>query len=275
MRIHVLDQVQHSHRVSRLIVVPRYQFDKIIRQGNTGLFIKDAGMSVTNKVGRDNTFVGVTQDAVHFTVGCRLDGGTNGFVRGTLFQAARQIDNGDVNGGDPKGHAGQFPVEFRNDLTDRFCGTGTTGDDIVTGGTSSTPILLTGTVDRLLSGRDGVDRGHETLLESEFIIDNLGQWCETIGRTGCVGDDIHGRLVLFVIDTHDKHGGIRGWGTDDHLFGTTGKVGRRLFGRGKDSRRLDDVVGIGRSPLDFRGIFLIEYFDLFAVNRHGTVGFVV
>ena len=58
-------------------------------------------------------------------------------------------------------------------LSDGFGGASRGWGDILTSTTAISPCLGRGTVDGLLGGGVSVDSGHESLFDSESIIDNL------------------------------------------------------------------------------------------------------
>ena len=61
------------------------------------------------------------------------------------------------------------------DLADSLSSSRRRGDDVLSGTTTSTPVLLAGTIDGLLCGRVRVYRGHETLLDTVDVVDHLGE----------------------------------------------------------------------------------------------------
>mmetsp|Transcript_86431 Transcript_86431/g.129610 ORF Transcript_86431/g.129610 Transcript_86431/m.129610 type:complete len:345 (+) Transcript_86431:45-1079(+) len=272
---HVLDEVKDTVGVSGLVVIPRNKFDEVVSKGNSGLLVEDRRVRVRDEVGGNNIFIGVSKNSSHRTLGGGLDGGADGLVRGTLLQSASQVNNGNVDGRDTEGHSGELSIQFRNDLSDGLGGSGGRRNDIVASGTSSAPVLLRRSVNGLLRGGDSVDSGHQTLLKSEFVVDNLGDRSQTVGGTGCVGNNIHGRIVFLLVHTHHEHGGIRGGSRDDDLLGSTGQVGRCLFGGSENTSGFDDVIGTGRSPVNFRGVKFSEDLDGLSVNADGVCLLVV
>mmetsp|Transcript_17888 Transcript_17888/g.26244 ORF Transcript_17888/g.26244 Transcript_17888/m.26244 type:complete len:338 (-) Transcript_17888:429-1442(-) len=111
-----------------------------------------------------------------------------------------------------------------------------------------------------------MDSGHETLGDSELIIDNLSKRSKTIGGTGGVGYNIHGGLILFLVNSHNEHRGISGRSRDDDLLGTSNHMGGSGLGGGEYSSGLNDVVGTSRSPLDLGGVHLTRYLDGLSIN---------
>lgn len=187
-------------------------------------------------------------------------------VGSTLLDADSQVDNGDVGGGDTHGHASELAVEVRNDLADGLGGTSAAGNDVLSSGTATTPVLGGRAVDDLLGGSVGVDGGHETLNDGELVVDDLGERGQAVGGAGRVGEHVDVGLVGLVVDAHDEHGGISGGSRDDNLLGTTLQVSASLVLGGEDTSGLDDVVGAGLAPGNLGGVLLCVELDGLAVD---------
>ena len=82
------------------------------------------------------------------------------------------------------------------------------------------------TVDGLLGGGGGVDGGHQTLDDTEIIMDNLGERGQAVGCAGSVGDDSVLGVVCIQVDTANEHWGISGRSGDYDLLGATLQMGR-------------------------------------------------
>jgi hypothetical protein len=195
-----------------------------------------------------------------------FDGVGDLLVRGRLLQADSQVDDGDVGGGDTEGHAGDLAVQGRNNLADGLGGTSAAGDDVLGSTTATTPVLARGTIDGLLGGGVGVDSGHETLNDTELVVDDLDKGSQAVGGARSVGDNVGSTVVLLVVDTHDEHRGISGRSRDDDLLGTTSKVSLGLVNGGEDTGRLDNVLGASLAPLDVGGVALRVEADGLAVD---------
>lgn len=260
------DEVNDTAGVTPLVVVPGDELDEVRVEGDTGLGIEDGGVVVTVEVGGDNLVLGVAEDALELTLGGGLENLLNLVVGGGLLDTASKVDDGDVGGRDTHGHTGQLAVKGGDDLADSLGGTGGGGDDVLGGGTATSPVLGGGGVDGLLGGSVGVDSGHETLKETELVVDNLGEGSQAVGGAGGVGEDVDVSLVVGVVDTHDEHGGVSGGGRDDDLLGTTLQVSGGLVVGGEDTGGLDDVGGTGLAPGDRGRVLLLEEADLLAVD---------
>lgn len=195
-----------------------------------------------------------------------MDGLLDLLVRGTLLNAAGEVDNGDVGGGDTHGHTGELAVELGNDLADSLGGTGGRGNDVLRSGAATAPVLARGTVDGLLGGGVGVDGGHETLNDGVLVVDDLGEGSKAVGGARGVGEDGDVRGVALLVDAHDEHGGVGGGSGDDDLLGATLQVGGGLLGGGEDTGGLDDVLGALLGPGDGGRVALGVEGDLLAVD---------
>jgi hypothetical protein len=187
---------------------------------------------------------------LHGGLGGLLDDGLDLLVVGALLDADGKIDNGDVGSWDTHGHAGKLAVQDGDNLSDGLSGTGGGWDDVLGRSAASTPVLGGWAVNGLLGGGVGVDGGHEALNDSEVVVDDLGERCQAVGGARGVGDDVEVGLVGLLVDTHDEHGGIGGWGRDDNLLGATLQVSGGLLGGGENTGGLDDVVGTSLGPWD-------------------------
>jgi len=116
-------------------------------------------VSVSVQVGRDDVILSVGKNTwilklalktslnaeqkltLVWTLGSLLDSGLDLIVTGTLLNAAGKIDDGNVGGWDTHRHAGKFAVERWDNLADGLGGTGAAGDNVLSSGTSTTPVL--------------------------------------------------------------------------------------------------------------------------------------
>jgi hypothetical protein len=177
-------------------------------QGDTGLSIEDGRGGVSVHVGRDDLVLGVVEDSGKGTGGGLLDGLLDLVVGGSLLEADGQVNDGDVLGGDTHGHSGELSVKLRDDLSDGLGGSGGGGDDVGGGGTSSSPVLGGRSVNGLLGGGVGVDSGHESLNDSELVVDDLGERSQAVGGARSVGENVDVLGVLVEVDSANEHGGI-------------------------------------------------------------------
>lgn len=99
------EEVAHTAGVTPLVVVPGNQLDEFVIQLNTGGGIEDGGSSVADKVGGDNSLVGVLDDALERTIGGLLDGVFDLFVGCALVEADDEVNDGDIEGGNTEREA--------------------------------------------------------------------------------------------------------------------------------------------------------------------------
>ncbi|EEQ39295.1 glyceraldehyde-3-phosphate dehydrogenase [Clavispora lusitaniae ATCC 42720] len=116
-----------------------------------------------------------------------------------------------------------FTVQFWDNLTNGLSSTGGRWNDVTGSSSTSSPVLVGWTVNGLLGGGDRVDSGHQTFLNTEGVVDNLGQWSQTVGGTGSVGNNALTSVLVFV-DTNDEHWSVSGRSGDDNLLGTSVNV---------------------------------------------------
>ena len=145
-----------------------------------------------------------------------------------------------------------------------------------------------------------MDRAHQAFDDAELVVNNLCQRRQAVGRARCIGDLasdgvrlVYMRLkhtyhsvfgvVRVKVNPDDKHRGIRRRRGDDDLLSTTLQMGRcsnednsvtftdrlrkySLIDGGENTRRLNDVVGANRTPLDVGRIALLEDRDAETVD---------
>jgi len=238
----------------------------VLVKEDTGSGIEDGGAGVTNEISGDNLVLSVTNNTLKRTLSGSLDNLLNVIVRSSLLETDSQVNNGDIDGGDTEGKTGELTVELGDDLTDSLGSTGGGGDNVTRGGTATSPVLVGRTVDGLLGGSDGVDSGHQTLNDTEVVVDDLGKGSQTVGGARSVRDDLEVRSVLVLVDTDDEHGSVSRRSRDDNLLGTTLQVSRGLLGGGENTGGLNNVVGTGLTPRNGSGITLAKDGDLLAIN---------
>jgi len=267
----VEQEVADTPRVTPLVIVPGDQLDEVLVQLDTGAGVEDGGSRMADEIGGDDSFLSVLDDALVRPLGSSLDGSLDLIVGSLLLKADDKINDRDIDGGDTEGKAGKLAVEGRNDLSDSLGGTGGRRDDIVADGTTTTPVLVGRAVDGLLSGSGRMDSGHQTLDDTEFVVDNLGEGGQAVGCAGSVGDDGVLGIVLVQVDTTNEHWGVSGRSGDDDLLGATLQMSTGLFGGSEDTSGLDNVISIDGAPRDVTGISLRENADGLALDDKFTI----
>ena len=263
----MLHQVDNTSRVTVFVIVPGDKLDEVRVEHDSGLGIEDGRSQVTFEIGGDKRLVTVSQESLLASFGVGLDEGTDFFVGGGLLDSAGQVNNGDINGRDTECHTGDLSNQRRNDLGDSDGGTSGGRDDVTGSGTSSTPVLSGGGVNNSLGGGHGVDGGHESFFDNEFIVDGLDHRGKSIGCARSTRDEVFGSIVFGFVDTHDNSlGVILGRGRVDDLLGTSIKDGLGRFLGEEDSGGLANVVSTEGTPTDFLRITASGGLDLLSVK---------
>ena len=87
-----------------------------------------------------------------------------------MLQAAGQIHNQHIEGGDMEGSASKFPVQFRDDFAHSLGSGSGSRDDFLGSPSAITPQIARVPIHSLLGGSDGVDYGHESLHDAIFPV---------------------------------------------------------------------------------------------------------
>ena len=119
-----------------------------------------------------------------------------------------------------------------------------------------------------------MDGGHQGLLDTELLVDDIGQRRKAVSGTAGVGDDAHIAAVFIAVDAEDKgrRGIVLGGGRQDDLLGAALEMAGGLIGGVVGTGGLDDVLRAAVCPVDHGGIGLAVYLDLAAVDDQVTAG---
>jgi len=118
----------------------------------------------------------------------------------------------------------------------------------------------------------GVDGSHETLDNSEFLIQHLSNWGKAVGCARGIGDDVLRSIVFKMIDTIDICGGaILSGSREDNFLGTTSKMSRSLLLGQESTSRFTDNGSVVIAPLNVGGVLLCEEMNGVAINLNGFV----
>mmetsp|Transcript_16768 Transcript_16768/g.34365 ORF Transcript_16768/g.34365 Transcript_16768/m.34365 type:complete len:310 (+) Transcript_16768:326-1255(+) len=228
-------------------------------------------MPVRDEVRGHNVLVLVSKNALHLTLRRLLDGRTDSLIRSTLVQTCRQVNNRHIRSGDTERHSCQLAIQLRNHLPNSLSSSCGRGNDVVACSPASPPVLLRGTIHSLLGRSDSMDSGHQTLLQTKLIIDDLGKGSKAVGGAGRVGHHIHGALILLLVDSHDKHGGITRGSRDDNLLCSSLHVHGSLLSGGENTGGFNDVISTRAAPLDLGGVHFAKDLDILAINGQGII----
>ncbi len=269
-------EVEHLVGEAPLVVVPGDQLDEVAVQGDAGLGVENGGVGIGAEVGGNDLLVHVLQNALHRALGGGLDGGADLVIGGGLLETDGQVHDGHVGSGDTHRHAGELAVQGRDDLADGLGSAGAGGDDVVVNGTGAAQILLLReAVHDGLGGGGGVHGGHQTLNNTEVVVDDLGDGRQAVGGAGGVGHELHVGGVLVQVDAADEHRGVvlRGAGHHDDLRAGV-DVSLRLGLVEVNAGALQNVLHAELAPGDEGGVavgLVGENLDDLAVDGNGAV----
>ena len=117
-----------------------------------------------------------------------------------------------------------------------------------------------------------MDGGHETLLDTPVIVQNLGDWSKAVGGAGGVGNNGHVLVVLLVVDTNDEDWDVvLWWGGEDNLLGSSLDVKITLVLGKENTGGLANVVGSNSTPSDLGWISLVEDLDGVSINLDASI----
>lgn len=97
------EEIANTARVTPLVIVPSNQLDKVSVEGNSGLGVEDRRVAVTDEVSGDNILFSVAHDALERTLRGSLHSLLNLVVGSGLLEAANEIHDGNIEGGDTEG----------------------------------------------------------------------------------------------------------------------------------------------------------------------------
>src|SRR5690606_20478539 len=170
-----------------------------------------------------------------------------------------------------EGHPCELTVQLRDHLANSFGGASARRNDVLQDSTTAAPILLGGTIHRLLGSSRSMYRGHEATLDAEVVVEYLGDRRQTIGGARRVRD-IGLSSVAAVVDAHDEHGGvIFGGSRHDYLLSASLDVTVCAVLTEENARCFDNDFSTDFAPLELGRIRLSRYADGLAVHHEGTI----
>ena len=265
-------EVEHLVREAPLVVVPSHELNEVVVQSEAGLCVENAGVGIGDEVSGDDILVDILDNALHGAFGCCLDGGADLIVACALFEAAGEVNDGDIGAGDTHRSAGQLAVELGDDLADSLGCAGGGGDDVAVNTTTEAPILLGEAVNDFLSCGVCVDGGHKTLDDAKVVVDDLGEGSQAVGGAGCVGNDLYVGSVAVKIDTADEHRGIvlGRAGQHDDLCACI-NVSLSLLGGEESAGALENILNTHLAPRQLCGVAVADDGNTLAVYDDGAV----
>ena len=188
--VHVLDELKNLVGIADLVVVPGNDLHEGVGQSDAGLGVEDGGAGVAEEVGRNDGLVGVTQNALQLALGGFLHGVADLFVGSGLREVDSQVNDGDIQRRNTHGHTGQLAVQLGDDLADSLGSAGGRRDDVAGSSAAASPVLHGRAVNGLLGSGGGVYGGHQTVFDTENVIQNLGNRGQAVRSAGSVGNKL-------------------------------------------------------------------------------------
>jgi len=276
--VHDLDEINYLVAVAELIVIPAADLYEGIGQVNTCGSIVDRGQRAIKEVAGNDCILGVSENTLEVGLGGLLHRGINLLLGSRLLEVDSKVNDGNIEGRYTHRNSGKLAVELRDYLANSLCGASGRRDDVAGSGTSAPPVLST--LGRTINGQLGsggrVNGGHETGLDAEVVIENLGDRSEAVGGARCVGNDLLA-LVGIGVDTAYEHVSLT---TVFTLLGRSGEnyilsaCLEMLLGtiHGQiETGGLNDVLGAYLSPLDVLCIPLSEDADILSVYNESVI----
>lgn len=274
------DEINDTAGVTPLVIVPGEDLDEIANN-HGGERVEDGGVAVSNDIAGNDGLVAVLNNSGVSSSGL-LDalvdgGGGDGLLSNPGEISARASGNRDT-----EGEAIELALESGNDLTDGLGGTGGGGNDVDGGVTGTAEIVVDLIADTLVIGV-GVDSGHETADNTEFVVEGLGDGGEAVSGAGSVGDAKVLVLELVSVDTADDGGiaVILGGNSDDDLLGTSLDVAiitvlNTIRALAEDTGGFDNNIDVQGSPWEILGTaFLTKDNNEVFTDHDVTVRFTV
>ncbi len=112
--------------------------------------------------------------------------------------------------------------------------------------------------------------GHQTVDNTDLVVQRLDQWSQAVGGARCIRDHGVGRLQHILVDAeYDGRVDILAARCgDDHLLGAALDVRGRFFLGGEEAGAFEHDVDLQFAPWDLRRITLCEHLDLVAIDDH-------
>ena len=142
LRDHEFDQVANAVAVTPFVVVPVDQLEEFAVQFDTTAFVEDRRGLAVDEITADDFVLGVLENSFEVRLAGLLHGGSDLGVTGVFDGFHGQIDNRNGRCRDAEGHTGNLAFDFRTNERNGLRGTGGAWNDILSGGTTTFPILL-------------------------------------------------------------------------------------------------------------------------------------
>src|SRR5690625_4890236 len=265
-------QVHQAAGVSPLVVVPGNDLH-LVADDASQFSIEDGGGRVGDDVTGNQRVLGVLQDALQRSFGSFLHRCVDLFDRYVFTGRKGQVSGG--AGGNRYAHckAVQLALQVRQDQRYGLGSTSGRWNDVGGGGAGAAQVLVRA-IQQVLVGSVSVNCRHETALNSEHFVKNLGHRSQAVRGAGCVRNDVVvGRVVIGVVYAHYECGVFTlTRSRNDDLLGTGVNMSLRLFCGDEAASGLNHNIGVEFTPRQFRRIGLGARTECAAAYRDGVIG---
>src|SRR4249919_2389563 len=238
---HVGDEVRDAAAVAPLVVVPGDHLDHVPAEDHGRLGVDDRGARVALEVHRHERFVRDAEDALEWAGRGGAERVVELLDRGRPADGRGEVDDAHGRRRDPQAEAVELALQVRDHERERLRRAGRGRDDVLAGAPRAPRVLVRDVEDALVV-RVAVDGVHQTELDGEQVVDDLGGRGEAVRRAAGVADDVvRRRVVAVLVDAEDDRDVLvlRG-GADDDLLGAGRDVRLGLLGVCVDARALQD-----------------------------------
>src|SRR2546427_2262045 len=261
-----LGDVGEAARVTPLVVVPRDDLDHVSEDDRVHR-ADDRGMRVPLEIARHERFLGVIHDSLERSLRRALERRVHLVLGHLTLQRCGEVDNRDRRRRYAEGHTGEAALQLRNDQRNGARGTCLGGHDVLRR-RACVSWIAGDRIEQSLTQRLRMDRGEETLLDSELVVQHFRDRSQAVRGAGRVRNDVVllGIELLLVDPEHDRLVLVLRGRRDDHVFRACVEVRFGLRRVGEESGRLDDDVDFKLLPRELRRIALLQHLDGAAVD---------
>ena len=192
-------EVQHTIWVSPFVVVPGNHLVEVFVQGDTCMNIKYRRVGIMENIRWYNFIFGITEDAFEISLGSFIDSLAD-IIIGSFFLCFEcEVNHRHINCGNSKRHSCNFSIQTGDHLSKGFGCTCWVWNNIASS-SSSTSVAASWfdcLVNNSLGSSSSMDSGHQTWIFSlntlgncEVVMNNLGKWCQAVGCTGGIRNNI-------------------------------------------------------------------------------------
>ena len=218
---------QHFHQfyaaiaITPFVVVPADHLYEPVPKRKRQFAVENAGVWIAYDVLRNERFVAIFEHAfVAFVRRGFFERRINRIHSRVLLQHGSKICDRAVRGRHAERAAVQFPFQFRNYFADRLGSARGRRNDVDRRRSRASQILMRKIEDALVV-RVTVYGAHESMRDSELVMQNLRHRRETIRSAARVGNNL---VLLGIVDVvvhpdTNRYVGVFRWRADQHSFG--------------------------------------------------------